>query len=110
MNDAATQEAMARPWRVASYNRRAMQATADERVVYRGPSRAEAIRIFEGLAKWKRRGIVEMVSPWGTVSTVCETGDPATSWRTEYAHGYPFDSVPVQQTPASSSPTVAGCT
>ena len=78
-------------WTVSSWNKRAMRCEADERLVYRGPSRAEAARIFEGLAKWKRRGIVEMVSPWGTVSQVCKTDDPATSWRTEYAHDCPID-------------------
>ena len=87
------EEAMARPWTVESWNSRAMRGQADQRFVYRGPSRAEAIRVFEGLARWKKRGIVEMVSPWGTVSQVCKGDTPATTWRTEYAHTYPYNSI-----------------
>ena len=85
-------------WTVTTWNERAMSCMADERMVYRGPSRDEAIRVFDRLSYWKvralkgrRLGIVELISPNGWVSrTVC-TGDPTTSYATLYAHIYPYD-------------------
>jgi hypothetical protein len=71
---------------VTSWNRRATRSEADERLVYRGEDAAEAVRIFEGLTRWKRRGLVQMVGPTGLVSTACRTGDAAKDWTTRYAH------------------------
>lgn len=76
----------ARRWTVETWNRRAMGCEADPREVYRGHDRDEAIRIFDGLSRWKRNGLVEMVSPRGLVSITCRTGDPATSWESRWAH------------------------
>jgi hypothetical protein len=85
-------------WTVTSWNERAMSCLADERMVYRGPARDEALRIFERLSFWKtralkghRRGIVELISPNGWVSRVVRTGEPVTSYVTSYAHAYPYD-------------------
>ncbi len=72
------------PWTVSSWNSRALAARADERVVYEGGDRSEAIRIFAGLSRWKRRGIVEMVCPHGHVSTTCKAEKK--SWATDFAH------------------------
>lgn len=74
-------------WTVTSWNMRALGCMADERAVYQGPDRAEALRIFQGLAQWKRRGIVQLVGPTGLVSTVCRSGAAATTWETRHAHG-----------------------
>ena len=65
-----------------------MEARAEERVVYRGADKTEAVRVFGGLVRWKRYGIVEMTSPIGTVSTAVRTGDPARDWTKLYAHDY----------------------
>lgn len=89
-------------WTVSSWNRRALRASADERLVYQGPDALEAVRVFEGLARWKRRGIVQMVGPTGLVSTVCRTGDPTRDWATRFAHPLggtpPPDRFPIQDT------------
>jgi hypothetical protein len=71
---------------VESWNRRATESRADERVVYRGDDAAEAVRVYEGLKRWKRRGLVVMMSPRGFVSQLTRTGDTAKDWETRYAH------------------------
>jgi hypothetical protein len=68
---------------VTTWNRRAIRA---DRVVYRGEDGTEAARIFDGLARWKRRGLVQLTSPIGLVSTVCRTGDASKDWETRFGH------------------------
>lgn len=70
---------------VTSWNGRAMRCEADERVVYRGSDRPEAVRVWEGLTRWKRRGIVEMTGPTGLVSTAVRAADPSRNWTTRAA-------------------------
>jgi hypothetical protein len=80
-------------WSVASWSGRAIN---NSKLMYRGTDRAEAIRCFERLSYWKtkankgrRYGIVELVTPNGSVSTCARSGNPQTSWTSYYAHVHP---------------------
>lgn len=71
---------------VTSWNDRALRCQADDRVIYRGADPIEAVRIFEGLTRWKRHGLVQMTNPIGLVSIAVRGSKHVADWTTHYAH------------------------
>ncbi len=81
---------------VTSWSIGALLGANDPRVVYRGEDAREAARVFEGLSMWKKRGIVQMTSPIGLVSTDCkpDAASKIAPWSTRYAHPDYFEGAP----------------